>query len=73
MSGNGAKTAHPVRDAGYGPGMTTNTPAPGAPDQARAYAEDMGFLYCDQCGAVVIPQPEIANSGHECLATTAKR
>lgn len=46
-----------------------NTPAGGRADEAetRAYADDMGFIYCDQCGAVVIPDgSDDPRAGHTC-------
>lgn len=32
----------------------------------HAYAEDMGFILCEGCGTIYMPQP-IENYGHECI------
>lgn len=40
----------------------------GAPDEARAYAEDMGAAYCGHCGTVYFAQPTMPNDGHDCPA-----
>lgn len=40
----------------------------GTPDEARAYAEDMGAVYCEHCGTVYFAQPEMRNDGHDCPA-----
>lgn len=38
----------------------------GRPTEARAYAEDLGASYCEECGAVYPPIPGYINSGHQC-------
>lgn len=35
--------------------------------EAREYADDMGFVFCEDCYAVSIPAPGYANDGHQCL------
>lgn len=38
------------------------------PEEARDYADDMGFTYCEKCGSVVIPQPDDVYDDHECAS-----
>lgn len=38
----------------------------GTPEEARAYAAAMGFTYCEECGMVVISQPDGVPDDHEC-------
>ena len=52
----------------YRPGMDTKRRTYGTPDEARAYAEDMGAVYCELCGTVYFAQPETPNDGHDCTA-----
>jgi len=36
--------------------------------ESRAYAHDMGFDLCEECGAVFAPLPGFPNDGHTCHA-----
>ncbi|WP_198684085.1 hypothetical protein [Brachybacterium sp. YJGR34] len=38
----------------------------GPPIEARAYAEDLGAVHCEECGAVYFAQPGLPRDGHDC-------
>lgn len=40
----------------------------GTEAEAREYAEDLGAVYCERCGAVFHAQPGLPNDGHDCPA-----
>lgn len=39
----------------------------GTVEAAREYADDMGFVFCEDCYAVSHVVPYYANDGHQCL------